>query len=102
MVGIGVWREEQRTLNINGAEHWGRIYIDEQVEALRNVDEFAFLRLQIVTPCLGLGPLLNVSEYFALRRNVAHTIDTDEELWCVRHVRLVSRGALDCGRSGCD
>ena len=100
MVGIRVGREEQRTLNINGAEHWGRIYIDEQVEALRNVDEFALLRLQIVTPCLGLGPLLNVSEYFALCRNVAHTIDRDEKGWRVGHVRLVSRGALDCRRSG--
>ena len=95
-----MWREKQRAFDINGAEHGSRIDIDEQVETLWNVDEFAFLRLQIVAPCLGFGPSLNVPEYFALRRDVAHTIDRDEKGWRVRHVRLVGRGALDRRRSG--
>jgi hypothetical protein len=49
-----VWGEEQGTLNINGAEHRSRVYINEQVEALWNVDEITFLRRQIIAPCLCL------------------------------------------------
>jgi hypothetical protein len=54
VISISVRREEQGTLNIDGAEHRSRVYINEQVEALWNVDKFTFLRLQIVAPGLCL------------------------------------------------
>ena len=77
MVGIGVRREDKATFDNDGAKNWCGVNVNQEIEAIRNINHVAFNGGEFFSPGKWLGPEVYISEFKSLGCDTAQSSNSN-------------------------